>query len=60
MVAVQRSPVHSFCSKIQDSNIVLSQDKKKKGKRMKSGRNPAFSFSHKKLNMFYTFRIEEN
>lgn len=59
-LAVQRSPVHSFCSKTQDSNIALPRDKKKKGERMKSGRNPAFSFNHNKLNMSHTFRIEEN
>lgn len=58
-LAVQRSPVHSFCSKIQDSNIALSRDKKKKGKRMKFGRNPDFSFNHNKLKMSYTLRIEE-
>lgn len=59
-LAAQRSPIHSFCSKVQDSNIALPRDKKEKGKGMQSGRNPAFSFNHNKLKMSYAFRREEN
>lgn len=59
-LAVQRFPVHSFCSKVQDSNTSLPRNKKENGKRMKFGRNPAFLFEHNKLKMSYVFRIEEN
>lgn len=47
-LAAQRSPIHSFCRKVQDGNIAFPGGKKEKGKKMKSGRNTAFSFNHNK------------